>query len=223
MIDPYTKLHHELIEPLIKLDLTGRQFRIILWIARHTYGMMGAKFAGYSWRKIAADINTDRAGVSRAGRELIDNGFLSLNDAGEIGINKNKIRSFGPCPLTQVSINTGCLDDAKGVSINTPPILIIKKKESVHHAPDALNAQFLTFWDAYPKKKAKKDALKAWSKISPDAELFDKIILAIEANKKHESWKEYKFIPFPASWLNAARWEDELGETNGKNNTNIWA
>ena len=72
-------------------------------------------------------------------------------------------------------------------------------------------ALFDEFWNNYPKKKAKGEAIKAWNKIKPNEELASSIIHAIINQKQQQSWtkEEGKYIPHPASWLNAMRWEDE--------------
>ena len=68
---------------------------------------------------------------------------------------------------------------------------------------------FDEFYRNFPRKIAKRDAEKAWAKLTPDEQR-----QAIEALPKHTRYwdatttKEY--IPYPATWLNAARWEDEL-------------
>ena len=67
---------------------------------------------------------------------------------------------------------------------------------------------FVEFWKCYPKKIAKPNAEKAWMKIAPDVDLTKRIIHAISAQKLLE--REEQFIPYPASWLNARRWEDGL-------------
>lgn len=69
---------------------------------------------------------------------------------------------------------------------------------------------FLKFWQAYPKKKAKKDALKAWQKATDKPAI--EVLLAILAKQKTwPSWIKEKgqFIPYPATWLNEGRWDDE--------------
>lgn len=75
-------------------------------------------------------------------------------------------------------------------------------------------ALFNNFWAAYPKKTQKEDALKAWKKLSPAPELVAKMIAAIKAQEQTEQWqrKGGQFIPYPATWLNGKRWEDELPE-----------
>lgn len=68
---------------------------------------------------------------------------------------------------------------------------------------------FDDFWQAYPRKQARKDALKAWSHI--DSGEYPKILRAIELAKRTEQWtKDHgQYIPMPASWLRGERWYDE--------------
>jgi hypothetical protein len=73
---------------------------------------------------------------------------------------------------------------------------------------------FEEFWVAYPKKVAKEAAMSAWKNINLDDVLFTKIIKAIKDQKLSEN--EKKFIPNPATWLNAKRWEDEIAGTTQK-------
>lgn len=69
---------------------------------------------------------------------------------------------------------------------------------------------FTRFWKAYPKKKSKGDAEKAWSKV--DASLLTDILEAIDNQKRSEQWTKDggKYIPYPATWLRAKGWEDEV-------------
>lgn len=71
---------------------------------------------------------------------------------------------------------------------------------------------FESFWKAYPKKKAKPEALKAFTKVNPDTVLMEKILRAIESAKMTDDWKKEngQFIPYPATWLNGQRWLDEV-------------
>ena len=71
---------------------------------------------------------------------------------------------------------------------------------------------FEEFWKAFPKKKNKGQAERAWRSIAPDEQLQSKILAAIGRAKTSEQWAKEKgrFIPFPATWLNAKGWEDEL-------------
>ena len=79
-------------------------------------------------------------------------------------------------------------------------------------AQNAAHEGFDSFWKAYPKKKSKGQAEKAWIKIKPTKELTQTILSAIERAKTSDEWfkDNGQFIPYPASWLNAKGWEDEI-------------
>ena len=70
---------------------------------------------------------------------------------------------------------------------------------------------FASFWSAFPNKKAKADAIKAWSKLKPSEALQASILKALEIQGQGEDWTKEggRFIPHPATWINARRWEDE--------------
>lgn len=78
-----------------------------------------------------------------------------------------------------------------------------------------LNARFELFWKEYPRKQSKVNALKAWIKIKPDDALTDRIIKAVKLQKQGDQWQREngKFIPLATTWLNGARWEDEIQPT----------
>lgn len=71
--------------------------------------------------------------------------------------------------------------------------------------PDGFDA----FWIAYPKKVGKDAARKAWGNAVKRAEAAD-IIGGLGRLLPSLKQSEPKFIPHPASWLNAGRWEDEV-------------
>lgn len=94
------------------------------------------------------------------------------------------------------------------------------ENENVNEDEDINNningSAFLKFWQIYPKKKSKGQAEKAFSKINPDEQLLAVMIAAIERAKKSEDWikEKGKYIPHPATWLNAKGWEDEETEAH---------
>lgn len=72
-------------------------------------------------------------------------------------------------------------------------------------------ARFNKFYSAYPKKRNKADAEKAFKKLNPDDILLNEILSAINVAIASEEWRKDggKYIPYPASWLNAKGWADE--------------
>jgi hypothetical protein len=69
-------------------------------------------------------------------------------------------------------------------------------------------AKFEEFWEAYPRKEAKQDAVKAWDKLGPSAVLLKQMLEAIAQQKGWRKWRE-GYISNPATWLNGRRWEDQ--------------
>ncbi len=76
-------------------------------------------------------------------------------------------------------------------------------------------ARFARFWAVYPRKESKPDAREAWKKINPDDALTNKIIEAVKSAKLCDSrFRELRFTPHPATWLNNAGWENEYDTAN---------
>jgi len=67
---------------------------------------------------------------------------------------------------------------------------------------------FDAFWSAYPRKVGKAQALKAWLKLKPNQDIIDRIL---DNLRNRSDWVDQKFIPHASTYLNGARWEDELG------------
>ena len=82
---------------------------------------------------------------------------------------------------------------------------------------------FEQFWNAYPKNRRKKKeaARKAWRKLNPDLVLCRIMAAALERDKQSRDWLKENgaYIPYPSSWLNGHRWEDEPDEALGGEET----
>lgn len=87
---------------------------------------------------------------------------------------------------------------------------------------ERLEKSFDQFWAAYPKKTAKQQALKVFQKLNPDEALLNTILNSLEQQKHSVQWTKDcgQYIPYPATWLNGRRWEDESEVQNGKNSGN---
>lgn len=70
---------------------------------------------------------------------------------------------------------------------------------------------FELFWRAYPKRVAKKDAMKAWRKLDPSPELVQRILVALAWQIETDQWQrdDGQYVPYPASYLRGERWDDE--------------
>ncbi len=108
---------------------------------------------------------------------------------------------------------------------SNPPTLLNKKEKNKRTQENArareggeseseLLRTFDIFWEKYPRKTSKQQAITAWKRIKPDGELVEEIMSSLERHKKSEQWirDNGRYIPYPATWLNGRRWEDEITE-----------
>ena len=71
---------------------------------------------------------------------------------------------------------------------------------------------FSLFWECYPRKKAKLDAMKAWQQTSTVRPPIEQIIAACETLSKQHDWRSDpngQFLPYPATWLRRGQFLDE--------------
>lgn len=97
------------------------------------------------------------------------------------------------------TMDTECI---QVVSSLEPQVSIGKERE------DNSLEGFDVFYKAYPKKKSRGDAEKAWKLIKPN---LNDVLAALEWQTKTNEWKKDngQFIPYPASYLRDRAWEDE--------------
>ena len=95
--------------------------------------------------------------------------------------------------------------DDKGIKEETKKV---KKEQN--------NELFDKFWEAYPKKRDKQSSKKAFTKLNVDVKLFDKMMYALsQAKNSYDRQKNAgQYIPYPSTWLNGRRWEDELSNVS---------
>ena len=69
---------------------------------------------------------------------------------------------------------------------------------------------FESFWKVYPRKVGKEKCRNWFKSHKPKEDLVQKMIEAVEEQKKSKQWSDPQYIPHPYTWLNQGRWEDEL-------------
>lgn len=77
---------------------------------------------------------------------------------------------------------------------------------------DAGEQRFEKFWEAYPKKVAKKAVLQKWKNLKVNDALFESIMKGLESWKQSQQWMKNggQYIPNPTTFLNQERWNDEV-------------
>lgn len=86
----------------------------------------------------------------------------------------------------------------------------VRRKVDPDADPNA-DPGFVRFWGVYPRRVKKREAWVAWQKLDPDETLLGVIVAAVEAHAKTDQWLSgMRYIPHPATWLNARQWTDEV-------------
>ena len=70
---------------------------------------------------------------------------------------------------------------------------------------------FESFWKEYPNRKGKGKAREAFKKAIKKTGI-STMVEAVRKQRQGSQWKkdEGRYIPYPATWLNQERWEDEV-------------
>ena len=88
-----------------------------------------------------------------------------------------------------------------------------RSKRSLRKKEICADKYFAQFWDIYPRKRGKEQAMKTWTNLKPSADLAKEIIAAIKKINEYDFSNRVKSkIPYPSTWLNAKGWLDEVGE-----------
>jgi hypothetical protein len=68
---------------------------------------------------------------------------------------------------------------------------------------------FAEFYQAFPRKKARGDAEKAWQQAIKKGHAPDEIMAGLMRNLADLQRRDAQFIPYPATWLRAESFFDE--------------
>lgn len=79
---------------------------------------------------------------------------------------------------------------------------------------NAFDLDFDSFWSAYPKKRDKAAAQRAYKRVRKTVE-HDKIMAGLERYRDEVAGKDPKFTKHPATWLNAGSWENGADDNAG--------
>lgn len=161
--------------------------------------------------------NITKDSASRIIGGLVEKGYISSEITYKEGTKQVKKRVLritpyrqkrGYPPLTNADTPPPTNAEGNNTSINNTNNTPL----TPHGGKAALESSFEAFWRAYPKKNAKTACLTKWKQIHPDQNLLQIIMSALEQQKKSEQWAKDggKYIPYPHTWLNQGRWEDEI-------------
>jgi len=188
-----------------------------------------------SMPKIEGDLAMSRNRLRRALRQLQDRGLVQVElptvpgrgrsiqyrvCPPEKGCTMHPLHEEKGCKLppllreerVQNGAQKGCIMHPQLEQEKYNPLIPPKGRKPKSQDNDDLKASFDRFWMAYPRRVKKIVAIRAWAKLKPDTALVERILKAVEAHKRQDSWLRDggQYIPHPATWLTQHRWTDEV-------------
>jgi phage replication O-like protein O len=202
-----TPILNEILEALSRARLSIYEFNIIMAVIRKTYG----------WDKkndwIAGSQLEELTGIRqnhcyRTVTKLVKKNIL-IKEFKRVGLNKRTKEWLVPIQVVPIEVVPIQVLKHTHTGTSNIPIEVHTKETIQKKLLQKRVSEFEIFWINYPKKRNKGQAEKAFKKVT---EPIESLILVINEAKKTEAWRKEggQFIPYPASWLNARGWEDEV-------------
>ncbi|MGN0163166.1 MAG: hypothetical protein ACI4EA_06240 [Candidatus Ornithomonoglobus sp.] len=236
----YIKQINALMEWLMFHDMTDAEFRTYMAILHCSNRLYwSGSIPNKSIEKFA---DKDKSQVTRLRKRLVELGLIEYENGkkGQAGRYKikplyendtNSATDFDSNVDTDIDSNS--VTNSATNSVTNPAPIIKQKTENKKlktispHTPQRgesadTSEWFNEFWAAYPRKVGKLNTVKAWKKLKPDKETFAVIMSGLEKQKQREDWRRDggRYIPYPETWINGKRWEDEINiTTNTATNT----
>ena len=190
----------------------GRARLVLLSIADHQ-GELGA---WPSIETLAKMVNSSPRSVQRDIQDLIE--------LGELVVEFRSAPTYGPYKANRYFVNLPGVTDGVSEVTKTASEVTDLESEVTESASEVTaggvltlnrtlketltkqaDESFETFWNLYPKKVAKADALKAWKQVLKK-KTADEMIGLTKAYSESKL-PDMTYIPYPASWLNKGLYE----------------
>jgi phage replication O-like protein O len=211
--DGHTRIANELLEAIISFDFSKRQYKVVLFVLRKTYGW-NKKADVMSLSQILAGTGLTRGHACDTVNELVYQKVLLKQEhrCGQlIEINK-KYKQWMVLPKREPVPETGTkVLPKREQSVTKTGTTKDNTKRQLN--TDIAQLAFSECWKEYPRKVGKGAAEKAWKKLPVDHSLYASIFRAIKAQKANPSARlgnpDKQYIPHFSTWLNDTGWEDE--------------
>ena len=241
----HTDIANEIVEALCRINLTAYEARVLWALFRKTYGWHKTwdRISYTQWEQITG---IKRWHIARTIKQLLDRQIITQRGNGyklEYSFQKDyekweAVSRRSESLPSEVTNNKSLPNEEKTLPNEEKPlpnevtnslpneVNTKEKKETIQkkrQKKEDIAKSFNIFWQAYPKKVAKSEAGKVFNRINLNGQLLNTILTAIEVAKKSEGWlkEDGKYIPYPATWLNGKRWEDEIIITGSKQKSKV--
>lgn len=212
--------HYDTVVDTIRHHIPNSNAKFVLIVLASYSNAEGQCFP--SINRIAHDTQLSRRTVQRAIQWLSEHGFLlckersgtsrlyQIQPEGETDLDKDQPVGGVTVAPEVYSNKIVSLNSIRDTSLSTSSV-------SLTHPDDT--EEFLTFWNAYPRKVAKAAARQAFRRAMKKVS-FDEIMVALADFRKAVADQEKRFIPHATTWLNQERWEDEIEDIAPQQKTN---
>lgn len=177
------------------------------------------------WIKLHRDILNDRAYMllPTASKALAPLLWLlaseSKSEQGDFDASTEELEFRLRMTAKEIDVGLRALID-KGFFIVASGVLAERKRPAIPETEEsreereAKGRRFDAFWSAYPRKVAKEKARESFEKLNPDDGLLAVMVAALKTQSLDPDWQKEKgkFVPHASTWLNGARWMDEVGQ-----------
>lgn len=147
--------------------------------------------------------------ISLGGKHEIDNISVICNSCNSSI--QNRVET-PPYNTALVKEKWECIGNVSGMSTQDRLGKVSIGKDNIYGQNDQeYEAKFEEFYNKYPKKVKKQEVKKWFLKNKPSNELFSSMMNSLEQFRASKDWQKDggQFIPYPSTWLNQKRWEDE--------------
>lgn len=145
--------------------------------------------------------------LRRNAREAIVHDYLEHQDSAE------QVRARKSAGQSGAAARWSKKGDADRIANRNADANAEKRREekSLTRDADAIAADFDEWYRAYPRKRDRGHALKAYKSARKKVS-HQTLLEAVEAQRDELTAKGSEFTPYAATWLNGERWTDESGE-----------
>jgi len=160
-----------------------------------------------------------RKKIDRIVQSLKESGAVIIGNYNESGQDRTRWFSLEECVLSVIE-NRVVIGQKRDAHWTESSNSLDKNDQPLPDSKPDINtytlapSDFEKFWNAYPKKKSKDAARRAFEKLarSKDAPTIDKLIGSVSEHMNTPEWKKQdgQFIPYPATYLNAGSYDDEI-------------
>lgn len=124
--------------------------------------------------------------------------------------------TLGDTKPAALNYNGSSTQSQRGLDNNAGSVTTTKEEREREKPQTRAGARayegFDRFWRCYPKRVARARAEKAWRATRETRPPLERLLAKLEELKASARWREEggRYIPMPATWLNAGGWDDEV-------------